>query len=130
MIRLRDFFLSVVLSLTCPSLTAGEQLDLKAITQGKFSQQTMTAVRPVASGETYTQISADRKQIVSYSFRTGKQEQVVFDAATARGGQVSSVDNYIMSPDGQRILIQTDTNPSTAARSRPPITFTILGTTN
>ena len=109
MIRLRDFFLSVVLSLTCPSLTAGEQLDLKAITQGKFSQQTMTAVRPVAGGETYTQISADRKQIVSYSFRTGKQEQVVFDAATARGGQVSSVDNYIMSPDGQRILIQTDT---------------------
>ena len=111
MIRLRDFFLSVVLSLTCPSLTAGEQLDLKAITQGKFSQQTMTAVRPVAGGETYTQISADRKQIVSYSFRTGKQEQVVFDAATARGGQVSSVDNYIMSPDGQRILIQTDTKP-------------------
>ena len=111
MIRLRDFFLSVVLSLTCPSLTAGEQLDLKAITQGKFSQQTMTAVRPVAGGETYTQISADRKQIVSYSFRTGKQEQVVFDAATARGGQVSSVDNYIMSPDGQRILIQTNTKP-------------------
>ncbi len=111
MIRLRNFILTVAVGAACSSVTAGEQLDLKAITQGKFSQQTMTAVRPSAGGETYTQISADRKQIVSYSFRTGKQEQVIFDASTARGGQVSRVDNYIMSPDGQRILIQTDTKP-------------------
>ncbi len=111
MIRLRDFILSVAVGVACSSVAAGEQLDLKSITQGKFSQQTMTAVRPSAGGETYTQISADRKQIVSYSFRTGKQEQVVFDASKARGGQVSRVDNYIMSPDGQRILIQTDTKP-------------------
>jgi len=111
MIRLRDFILSVAVGVACSSVAAGEQLDLKSITQGKFSQQTMTAVRPSAGGETYTQISADRKQIVSYSFRTGKQEQVVFDASTARGGKVNKVDNYIMSPDGQRILIQTDTKP-------------------
>ena len=93
------------------SVNAGGKLDLKAITKGEFSQETMTAVRPGADGETYTQISSDGKQIVSYSFRTGKQESVVFDAATARGGQVSKVDNYIMSPDGRRILIQTQTKP-------------------
>lgn len=93
------------------SVFSGGKLDLKAITKGEFSQETMTAVRPSADGETYTQISADGKQIVSYSFRTGKQESVVFDAATARGGQVSKVDNYIMSPDGRRILIQTQTKP-------------------
>ena len=88
MIRLRDFILSVAVGVACSSVAAGEQLDLKSITQGKFSQQTMTAVRPLAGGETYTQISADRKQIISYSFRTGKQEQVIFDASKARGGQV------------------------------------------
>ena len=93
------------------SVNAGGKLDLKAITKGEFSQETMTAVRPSADGETYTQISSNGKQIVSYSFRTGKQESVVFDAATARGGQVSKVDNYIMSPDGRRILIQTQTKP-------------------
>jgi dipeptidyl-peptidase-4 len=93
------------------SVFAGGKLDLKSITNGEFSQETMTAVRPSADGETYTQISADGKQIVSYSFRTGKQESVVFDVATARGGQVSKVDNYIMSPDGRRILIQTQTKP-------------------
>ncbi len=109
MIRLRYYLLSITLGLVCTSVSAGNQLDLKAITQGKFSQQTMTAVRPMSGGETYSQISTDGKQIVSYSFRTGKQEGVVFDAATARGGQVSRVEGYIMSPDGSRILIQTDT---------------------
>ena len=93
------------------SLYAGEKLDLKTITRGEFSQKTMTAVRPMTGGETYTQISDDGQQIVSYSFRTGKQVSVVFDAATARGGQVKRVDNYIMSPDGRRILIQTQTKP-------------------
>ena len=107
----RALCLSGALCLACLSVNAGGKLDLKAITKGEFSQETMTAVRPSADGETYTQISSDGKQIVSYSFRTGKQESVVFDAATARGGQVSKVDNYIMSPDGRRILIQTQTNP-------------------
>lgn len=107
----RALCLSGALCLAGLSVNAGGKLDLKAITKGEFSQETMTAVRPSADGETYTQISSDGKQIVSYSFRTGKQESVVFDAATARGGQVSRVDNYIMSPDGRRILIQTQTKP-------------------
>ena len=107
----RALCLSGALCLAGLSVFAGGKLDLKAITKGEFSQETMTAVRPSADGETYTQISADGKQIVSYSFRTGKQESVVFDAATARGGQVSKVDNYIVSPDGRRILIQTQTKP-------------------
>ena len=111
MTRLRALCLSGALCLVSLLLFAGGQLELKAITKGAFSQKTMTAVRPMADGETYTQISADGKQIVSYSFRTGKQERVIFDATTARGGQVNRVDNYIMSPDGGRILIQTQTRP-------------------
>ena len=111
MTRLRVLCLSGAICLACLSMFAGEKLDLKAITKGEFSQESMTAVRPMTNGETYTQISKDGKQIISYSFRTGKQESVVFDAATARGGQVNRVDNYIMSPDGCRILIQTQTKP-------------------
>ena len=109
MTRLKVLCLSGAMCLASMSLYAGEKLDLKAITRGEFSQETMKTVRPMADGETYAQISDDGKQIVSYSFRTGKQESVLFDAETARGGQVSRVDNYIMSPDGRRILIQTQT---------------------
>ena len=93
MTRLKVLCLSGAICLACLSMYAGEKLDLKTITKGEFSQETMKAVRPMADGETYTQISDDGKQIVSYSFRTGKQVSVLFDAATARGGQVNRVDN-------------------------------------
>ncbi len=109
MIRLKHIFFSAAVSLFCSVAVAGEQLHLSAITRGEFSQETMKAVRPMADGETYTQISADRKQIVIYSFKTGKQMGVLFDAATARGERVEAVDNYIVSPDGNRLLIQTKT---------------------
>ena len=89
--------------------TAGQKLELRDITGGVFRQETMTEVRPMADGETYAQISSDGRRIVTYSFKTGKQVGILFDAATARGPQVTRVDGYIVSPDGRRLLIQTET---------------------
>ena len=88
---------------------AGQKLDLRDITRNEFRQETMKAVTPLAGGDTYAQISDDGRRIVAYSFKTGKQVGVLFDAATARGQQVSRVDGYIVSPDGKRLLIQTET---------------------
>lgn len=88
---------------------AGEKLSLRDITRGEFRQETMTEVRPMADGETYAQISDDGKRIETFSFKTGKKTGVLFDAATARGAQIARVQGYIVSPDGRRLLIQTDT---------------------
>jgi dipeptidyl-peptidase-4 len=90
-------------------VAAGQKLDLKAITDGEFRAETLAAVEPLSDGETYAQISDDGKRIVAYSFKTGKQVGVLFDATTARGPQVTHVDGYIVSPDGKRLLIQTET---------------------
>jgi dipeptidyl-peptidase-4 len=88
---------------------AGEKLSLKEMTRGAFRSEVMQAVRPLADGETYGQMSADGKRVESYSFRTGQQVAVLFDVATARGAKLDEVDDYIMSPDGRRMLIQTQT---------------------
>ena len=101
--------LGFVLMLGVSHLLAAGKLDLKEITQGAFRGESMAATMPMSDGESYAQISEDGKQIVKYSFRTGKQVGVLFDANTARGAKVEHVDGYIMSPDGRRILIQTDT---------------------
>ncbi|MCR5159215.1 MAG: DPP IV N-terminal domain-containing protein [Prevotella sp.] len=90
-------------------LLAGQKLTLKDVTGGAFRGESISAVEPLTDGESYAQISADGKQIVKYAFRTGKQTGVLFDASTARGATVSRVEGYIMSPDGKRILIQTQT---------------------
>lgn len=110
MIKTRLLALSACVALTLESV-AGEKLTLEDITRGVFRSESMQAVRPQADGDTYSQISADGKQVVSYSFRTGKQVGVLFDAATARGEQIGQIDGYIISPDGKRMLIQTKTRP-------------------
>ena len=109
MTRTRSLILYVLFALSQCSLVASEKLSLLDITQGAFRSESMQAVQPLADGETYGQISDDGQRVVSYSFRTGKQVAVLFDAATARGGQVRHIDGYIMSPDGKRMLIQTQT---------------------
>ena len=106
--KLRLFSLGVSLALAV-SASAGKQITLTDITKGEFRSKSISAVYPLADGETYAQISSDGKQIVTYSFKTGKQVGVLFDAATARGAEISEVDGYIMSPDGTRLLIQTNT---------------------
>ncbi len=105
----RITILCACLLLTTVQLLAGQKLTLTDITSGQFRGEGMAAVEPLSDGESYAQISTDGKQIVKYSFRTGKQTGVLFDANTARGAAISSIDGYSMSPDGKRMLIQTDT---------------------
>ena len=99
------------LLLLSAQLMAGEKLNLKDITSGAFRGEGIAAIEPLADGESYAQIASGGKQIVKYSFRTGKQTAVLFDVATARGASISRVDGYVMSPDGKRMLIQTQTQP-------------------
>ena len=91
-------------------LLAGQKLSLKEITDGSFRGESISAVEPLGDGESYAQISADGKQIVQYSFKTGKQTGVLFDVSTARGANIGRVEGYVMSPDGKRMLIQTNTS--------------------
>lgn len=88
---------------------AENKLELKQVTDGTFRAESMAAVKALADGETYAQLSSDGRRIVQYSFKTGKEVGVLFDAATTQGAQLESVDDYIVSPDGQRLLIQTAT---------------------
>ena len=105
----KQMLVGALLLLCMLRVAAGQKLDLKAITDGEFRVETLAAVEPLSDGETYAQISDDGKRIVAYSFKTGKQVGVIFDATTARGPQVTHVDGYIVSPDGKRLLIQTET---------------------
>ena len=108
--RNRVFTLIAVAMMGLYVMGAG-RLTLKDVTGDQLRAERLNEVTPLADGETYAQISADGQRIVAYSFRTGKQTAVLFDAATARGPRVNRVDGYIVSPDGKRLLIQTQTKP-------------------
>ena len=103
------FLFSFVFLLSAFQAMAVQKLQLKDITRGEFRGESMAAVQALADGESYSQISADGKQIVKYSFKTGKPIGVLFDANTVRGPRIDRVEGYVMSPDEKNILIQTQT---------------------
>ena len=106
---MKKLIIGAMLFAAVSQVMAAGKLDLKEITKGAFRETTIAAVNPMADGETYAQISANGKQIVQYSYKTGKQVAVLFDADKARGAKVERIDGYVMSPTGKRLLIQTQT---------------------
>ena len=94
---------------TLQTFAAGT-LDLKEITSGKFAPRYLSAVRPM-SGDIYARISKDGKKIETFSFKNSKRVGVLFDVDNTNGKKIERFQNYIMSPDGSKILIQTNTKP-------------------
>lgn len=107
--RLSIMMLSLVAAVV--SAFAGVDIDLRSAVSGAFYAEQLYGVRPMGDGESFARISPDRKKIVRYSFKTGEEIGVICDLSTARGASLNGLDGYIMSPDEQRILIQTNTQP-------------------
>lgn len=88
------------------------QLTLQEVVGGAFRAENIQGFIPIpGDGEHYTQMNAEGTQIIKYSFKTGKQVEVIFDAATARECPFKQFDSYTFSPDGMKLLIATETTP-------------------
>ena len=101
---------SLLLSVAMSSFAEGK-FTIKDITSGVFSAKYVTGMRALPDGETYARISNDGKQIVSYYYKNGQQASILFDVNNTIGEHINSFDDYILSPDGSKMLIRTETEP-------------------
>ena len=85
-----------------------QQLSLSDVLSGKYSPQSVSGVRPMADGESYSCLSPDGSRIERRSFRTGEVMETLFNASEARGAAVQRVGGYTLSPDEKNILIETN----------------------
>lgn len=102
------FLLFCLVALTL-GIKAQNQVTLRDVSRGTYRASNIYGIKPMLDGQYYTQISPDRKRIVKYSFKTGKQVETIFDVEKARDCTLKYFDDYIMSPDEKLILIQTKT---------------------
>ena len=86
-------------------------LSLKELCAGEYAAKRIYGVNPLNDGESYSRLSDDHKQIITYSFKDGRQKDVLFDVSTARDVKLEKIDGYILSPDEKKMLIQTETKP-------------------
>lgn len=91
------------------TMSAGGKLTLPDITSGKFVAKTVNGINPIEGTDTYARISQDGERVVCCSFKTGKELSVLFDVKNTMGCKIDGFDDYVLSPDGKRMLIQTKT---------------------
>lgn len=94
-----------VLLTTALSTQAAEDLRLDAIVNGLYGTRGVYGVNPLNDGEHYSMIE-EGQRIVSYSFKTGEEQGVLFDANNTKGKtKIDHISGYIMSPDEKNILV-------------------------
>ena len=102
--------ISILFSICLFALTSfAQQVTLNDVARSIYRPESIYGIKPMNDGEHYTRISSDGKKIVKYSFKTGQEAGTIFDVETARNHKLRSFDDYILSPDETKILIQTET---------------------
>ena len=85
-----------------------QKISLDDVMWYRYSEKTIYGMRPYMDGESFTKISDDRSRIERYSYATGQLAETLFDRKTARGEKIAAFSNYIISPNGKTILIETN----------------------
>jgi len=96
--------------LATSNVSADNKITLKDVTGKTFTPKYITGVDPIKGTDRYASISNDGRQIIEYAFKTGNQTRVLFDIANTHGESIKQLDGYTLSPDGKRMLIQTNTH--------------------
>ncbi len=102
---------NVIFFIICFLMTnavSAQQILLEDITAGVYRPKSIKAMTPLNDGETYARISDDGKKIEKCSLKTGAVVGILFNIETARNYKLEEFSDYIMAPDEQNILIETD----------------------
>ncbi|MDO4190587.1 MAG: S9 family peptidase [Bacteroidales bacterium] len=83
---------------------------LKGFTSGEYRAKTPDVVRPMADGEHYTIISADKKSIVAYDYATGKTAKTIF-SLEGKNCPLKTIEGYDFSQNEKTLLIHGDVEP-------------------
>lgn len=62
----------------------------------------------MADGNFYLQLSSDRKKVVKYETKSGKEVEVMFDVDRAREITLPDIQGFTVSPDGSKIMVWRD----------------------
>ena len=104
------FVMCIMMLLATSNVSADNKITLKDVTGKTFTPKYITGVDPIKGTDRYASISNDGRQIIEYAFKTGNQTRVLFDIANTHGESIKQLEGYTLSPDGKRMLIQTNTH--------------------
>lgn len=105
----RTYFL--LIALVVASSLFAQSLNLRDITEGKYRPKGVQSVVSSADGEFYFQANDQHTKIIKYSYKTGTEVETIFDVGKARENTISSFDGFLISPDENRLIVYTNSEP-------------------
>ena len=107
---MKRIFILTAIVCTFANLSAAGEIKLTDLCHGCYGAHHVYGVNPLMDGESYSQMKDGGKKIVRVSFRTGEETEVIFDADNIKTRiEMPHIEGYIMSPNEQNILLQTET---------------------
>jgi dipeptidyl-peptidase-4 len=85
--------------------TESRSISLKDIVERKFVPAGVSGIRSLPDGEHYTLLSANKKAILKYAYKTGQITDTLFHVDNVRETELKSIDGYMISNTGHRILV-------------------------
>ncbi|MDR1437253.1 MAG: S9 family peptidase [Candidatus Symbiothrix sp.] len=85
--------------------TGLKSLSLKDVVERKYVPAGVSGIRSLPDGEHYTLLSADKKAILKYAYKTGLLTDTLFHLDKVRETRLESIDGYLISNTGYRILV-------------------------
>ena len=107
--RLITTFLLLGIFFSTPFLLLGQnQLTLDDFIVNKtFSQKTVNGLKSMNDGEHYSSIE-ESTSIVKYSYKTGKQVDIILDLNTIENCPIKNISAYEFSSNENRTLLETN----------------------
>ena len=107
MFRIASFFLILALSLSA----SAQQISLEAVVLYRYYPDRIEGLNPMDDGEHYSRISDANDAILKCSYKTGDNVETIFSVRDTNGEKINYFRDYIISPDGNKILLETTHNP-------------------
>ncbi len=107
MIIMKKYLFMAIALLNAAVSQSANQLTVSDITSGRYAAEYVSGMTPLPGTSDYTRISDDGKRVERYSFRDNSLVAVLFDV-TLFESVLKDFDDYVISPDGSRLLIETN----------------------
>lgn len=104
----------ILLACSCCLLAAHAArpvLELDSVVTGKYNAMALPEMKPMLEAKNYSILDEDGKRIISYSFLTGRQAEVLFDLEKVKGDGPEDIVGYEFSPTEAKILVWTAKTP-------------------
>ena len=90
--------------------TYAQQISLEEVVLYRYYPNLISGLNSMDDGDFYTRMSDTSDAIVKCSYKTGDIVETLFSVRDTQGEKVSYFRDYIISPDGSKILVETNRN--------------------